>query len=215
MMGSGWFLGRFHMPQILKLIHVIWWLLLFVTWERKGMYPDVDTIEYLWPQNIFLKWHCPEVPSMHQGQLKLVLGWLPRKGGGNESLQGISWLGFPPLAVSCPGSEGSIKAKELSATTSLLKTPLACACPTAVFYFYFLSFSPLSSPSPTLLHPLCCKVTRKYLNPPQHVPVGHFLEGLSGFASTPETLKGAEALGQAEGLVLSILTYELYSFPLR
>lgn len=169
----------------------------------------------------FFKWHCPEVPSRRQRQLKWVPGWLAQNGGGNESLQGISWLGFPLLALSCPGSEGSIKAKELSAVTSLLKTPLACACSTAVFYFLFPEFLPsffpfpYSSPSLTLSSPLCCKVTRKYLNPPQHVPVGHSLEGLAGFASTPVTLKGAEALGQARlRLVLSTLTYEVYSFPL-
>lgn len=112
-------------------------------------------------------------------------------------------MGFPLLALSCPRSEGSIKAKELSRVTSLLKTLLVCACSTAVFYLSFPEFLPsffpyaYSSPSLTLSRPLCCKVTRKYLNPPQHVPMGRFLECHAGFARTAMTLKGAEALGQA------------------
>lgn len=45
--------------------------------------------------------------------------------------------------------------------------------------------------------------------------MGHFLEGLTGVASTPMTLKRAEALERARlQLVLFTLTYEVYSFPL-
>lgn len=64
---------------------------------------------------------------------------------------------------------------------------------------FFISWvSPLSLPLPLLFSiPDSLQVTRKYLNPPQHVLVGYSLECHAGFARTAMTLKGAGVLGQA------------------
>lgn len=184
------------------------------------MYPDVDAIEYLLPQNIFFKWHCPVVPSRHQRQLKWVPGWLPQKDRGNESLQGISWLGFPLLALSCPRSEGSIKAKELSRVTSLLKTLLVCACSTAVFYLSFPEFLPSFFPYSSLLHPWLSPgpyAVRWRENIWTHPSMSLWVVSLSATLGLQELQWRWRERRRwdkpGSRLVLSTLIYEVYAFP--
>lgn len=68
----------------------------------------------------FFKWHWPEVPSWLPRHQRWALEWLLQEGRGNESLQGVSCLGCPVLALSCSGDDGYIKAKRALSHPSFL-----------------------------------------------------------------------------------------------
>lgn len=119
----------------------------------------------------FFKWPWPEVSSWLPRQRRWASGWLPQKGWSNASVQGTSWPGRPPLALSCPGNDGCIKAERAVSCSPYSGLHWQDFAPQPCFGFSSLlsEFFPLPFPpssallSPCLLQSLVLKDDKKLL----------------------------------------------------